>query len=168
MQLSRKCMMLRGYDARHAQWSVVARLRGSKMPLEIETCRQVCRHTSRTKDMQYHYVQRGNWQTLPCCITLSLQKIITNSTPYILGCTHVVLLVQSLFPCTAAIFVHLFFFSVLYHPGMWHKDEVDFCVTCPALVLSHTPILQAMDYIIPGFKDLCDGQKLIKILHVAN
>ena len=99
------------------------------------------------------YVQRGNWQTLPCCITLSLQKVITNfntSHPGLYACCAACV---EFVPMYCSYFCASFFFSVLYHPGMWHKDEVDFCVTCPALVLSHTPLLQAMDYIIQGFKD---------------
>ena len=49
------------------------------------------------------------------------------------------------------------------------EDEVHFCITCPALVLPpHPMLLQAMDSITPGFKGLCDRQKLIKVIHAAN
>ena len=48
------------------------------------------------------------------------------------------------------------------------EDEVHFCITCLALVLPRIPLLQAMDSITPGFKDLCDRQKLIKVMHAAN
>ena len=48
------------------------------------------------------------------------------------------------------------------------EDEVHFCITCPALTLPRIPLLQAMDSISPGFKDLYDRQKSIKVIHAAN
>ena len=48
------------------------------------------------------------------------------------------------------------------------EDEVHFCITCPALVLPRILFLQEMDSITPGFKGLCAGQKLIKVIRAAN
>ena len=36
------------------------------------------------------------------------------------------------------------------------EDKVHFCLTCSALVLPHIPLLQTMDSITTGFKELFD------------